>query len=76
MTRIDYSTAPHAGSSNSNDRRARNYDDEAINSEDEMGPGEDMDLATAAAREQHFEQQIAQRGLEVKRMAQDGNCTS
>ena len=39
-----------------------------------MGPGEDMDLATAAAREQHFEQQIAQRGLEVKRMAQDGNC--
>ena len=47
--------------------------DEAINSDDEMGDSF-VDQATQAAREQQFEEHLAKRGLELKRMAQDGNC--
>lgn len=47
--------------------------DEAINSDDEIGDPT-IDQATQAAREQLFEQHLAPRGLELKRMAPDGNC--
>jgi len=49
----------------------RPYDAEAINSEDELDAS---NSDTNAALEQRFEQQLNQRGLELRQMKQDGNC--
>lgn len=48
--------------------------EEDINSDDELGGSIAVDLATQAAREHAFMQQLTQRGFELKRMADDGNC--
>ena len=45
---------------------------EANNSDDEDSIN--VDQATQAAQERQFEECLAQRGLEMKRMLQDGNC--
>ena len=72
--RIEAGKFALAGAGSSGGAYLYGDDDEAINSEDEMGGPSDMDLATQAAREQHFEQQLARRGLHVKRILPDGNC--
>ena len=48
--------------------------DEPNNSDDELGDSIDVDQASHAAQERQFEQCLAQRGLLLKHMLQDGNC--
>jgi OTU domain-containing protein 5 len=66
--------APSGGSSSNQPNLPPPHaaDDEPHNSDDELGI--EVDLAARAAQERAFEQRLAQRGLELKRMLQDGNC--
>ena len=66
---------PAPPSSSSSAAAAVNPYEEPNNSEDEEGGvAPRLDMATAAANERRFEERLAQRSLEIKRMLEDGNC--